>query len=75
MGCISLAAVDTVVDAVGLFVCQGTLQVHVQLAIYQNTSVLSSRAAPEPVHLQPVSMQWVLPSQVEDLAFVFIKFH
>lgn len=49
--------------------------VHIQLAAYKVHQVFFSRVAPQTVSPQHVSLQGVLPSQMQDFVFVHVKFH
>lgn len=51
------------------------LLLHIQLDVHQDPQVIFCRAACQFVCPQPVSLQGVLPSQVQDFVFVLAEFH
>ncbi|KAK4811354.1 LOW QUALITY PROTEIN: hypothetical protein QYF61_027583 [Mycteria americana] len=56
-------------------VLQGTLLTHIEPAVNQHPQVPFCRAALQPLLSQSILVSSVTPSQVQNLAFVLIKFH
>lgn len=61
-------------DALGLLFCKGTLLAYVQL-VYDNPHALFWGAVFQLVRPQPILLQGDLPSQVQDLVFIFVELH
>lgn len=69
-GC-TLADADQ--DTVCCLCCWGRLLAYAQLAVCLDPQGLFSGAAPQPTSHQPVLVLGIIPSQLQDFTFVFIK--
>lgn len=66
---------DAVQDTGCLLYCHSTLLAHIKPAVPQNSQVLCSRAIPQPVSPQPFLLLKIIPFQVQDFIFIFVKPH
>ncbi|KAJ7412692.1 integral membrane protein dgcr2 idd [Pitangus sulphuratus] len=60
-------------DAIGLLGHLGTLLAHIQLIVDQHLQILFGQAAFQTLCPQPVALQGVVVTQVQDLAFCLIE--
>lgn len=61
-------------DPTDLLRCQNPLLLPVHLAIHQDPQILSSRAPPQPVRPQPVSLQRLFPLRYKILQLSLLNF-
>ena len=69
------ASFDAAQDTAGFLGCKCTLLAHVQFFIHQYPQVLLSWAALSEFTTQPVLIQVIVPTQVQDFALGFIELH